>query len=181
MVLCCMMAVSSLFCISASAATVTSTEVDNDTGISGCSNSDPTGVFWLYYDSGCKYGEARITNATNYSGQYKWNFPSIGFGGESNSATYRLTTRTYVYLNSSTFTDTGARYKIRISGYETSVGSLNQNTAPSGWSVITYNTMSPNANGAFWCNSISVLPSGHSNQVTGADSVYESITYTKIS
>lgn len=77
-----------------------------------------------------------------------------------------------VYLNNTRFTDPQARYYVvqRDGGYF--MGTINQNTAPSGWSYISY-TISKNYStlGGFSLYGISLSQLGIGSGYTGADAI----------
>ena len=59
----------------------------------------------------------------------------------------------------------------------TSVGSINQNTAPSGWSYITkYDVSSLSADGGFYSSFAYIKPSGNSGGI-GADAINVKFSY----
>lgn len=113
---------------SANAAVISCQDLDNDDGAINGPHNMYLGS-WTYLNSSGDYrGDAR--RAYNGSGAgYVWKFNSSSGG--------RLF---YVYLNDYSFNNKYAVYSVIDSGYNGQlVGALNQESAPSGWNLVSSN------------------------------------------
>ncbi|MBA4495197.1 hypothetical protein ACFO25_00525 [Paenactinomyces guangxiensis] len=93
---------------------------DRDPNMYSCTNS--LSGSWAYRSgqSGDQHGDDRLHSTTNVDNYYRWNFNRSGtFNG-------------YAYLNNWDFTNPAADYYVGNSGKR----SVNQNTAPAGWSYV---------------------------------------------
>lgn len=153
------------------AASVTKT-IDNDTNVSGYSNYNGNSAFSYITASYLYNGDARIASSSSSNNYYEWHYPSIF--AEKTSCTCKV----QAYLNHSNFTDTSASYYVGLAqtmAYR--VGSINQNTAPSGWTSISRNFSSVPEGNFFSSTYASVHASGASGKYTGADGLKVTITY----
>ncbi len=146
--------------------------IDNDTNVSGYSNSR-TG-FSEYMSSSSLYnGDARIQSSGSNS-YYYYNFPSVTVS--ANAPTIQVK----AYLNHSRFTDNQAKYYVcvNIDDVYVNIGTINQNTATSGWNPIQKSISSGHKrSGVYYIDSSFVQTSGNSGYSTGTDAVYVTPIY----
>lgn len=135
---------------------------DNDAQGYNCYNTSYGSWQHKLNQSGSWNGDHRIITANNDSGWYRWIY------------TEDLDSRTpsvYVWLANDDFTNTNARYYLGDTSPSTGrlIGSINQNTAISGWNyigggiTISYSNANLEVNQKDWNN--------NTNTVTGADYV----------
>ena len=151
-------------------ATSTSRLIDNDPIVSGYSGSYHN----MTYNSGLSgsyNGDMRISS-TGTDSFYRWRYPVI----EVNSIHCVVTL--YVYLNDVNFTDPYTRYDMMTypiedegAGYYDTLGYINQNTAPAGWSHINSAINAYSGQSSIFSSAITVLHSNNSGYQMGADAV----------
>ena len=142
-------------------ATSTSRLIDNDPIVSGYSGSYHN----MTYNSGLSgsyNGDMRISS-TGTDSFYRWRYPVI----EVNSIHCVVTL--YVYLNDVNFTDPYSRYDMMTypiedegAGYYDTLGYINQNTAPAGWSHINSAINAYSGQSSIFSSAIDVLHSNNS-------------------
>jgi hypothetical protein len=146
--------------------------IDNDSIDLGYSNINNG---FTYITSSSLYnGDARYSVASATNNSYYWTYPGISAG---NAQYFDIEVK--MYLAHSSFTDTAPEYYVQISqsGY-CYVGSVNQNTAPNGWSTIDNEDVSTlYADGGILCQKAYVEPSGLYNKGTGADALQVKVSY----
>lgn len=149
--------------------------VDDDDA-QGNSNSS-LGSWSRVYSSNLKYGEGLITTCTTYGNNgaskfYKWIFAYPVYGQGDMGITLS------VWLYHSQFNDPSAKYYVWThSSMGQLVGSVNQNTAPAGWTDFPYKTIKCyDAGGVNVCQGIELIPSTRGSSYTcGADWVEATI------
>ena len=109
---------------------------------------------------------------------YKWGFPQTYSRSRVN-----LYVSVEVYLNNINFTDKYAKYEIERGTYlyATSLGTINQNTAPSGWykfdtKTVTPITYSSNVIDSRASSIVLTTSKSSSSYTAGADAIKYSIT-----
>lgn len=143
--------------------------VDDDDA-QGHSNSS-IGTWTRVYSDNLKYGEGLITTCTSNK-EYRWIFRSPVAGQGDMGITLS------VWLYHSSFNDPAARYYVyRHSHVSRLIGTVNQNTAPAGWTDFPYVTINAmDAGGANMIQSIILIPSTRGSSYTcGADWVEATI------
>jgi hypothetical protein len=147
--------------IHAEASSSFSRTIDNDSIASGYGNFNRG---FSYIKSSSLYnGDARISGSSVTSPRYEWDYPTITASGSSCKCTIQA------YLNYASFTDTSARYTVEYaSGYSTTVGYINQDKAPGGWSSIS-KTISPLSGLSYFSSSTAAVYNSSSSKQTGAD------------
>lgn len=141
--------------------------IDNDSIASGYGNINNG---FSYITSSSLYnGDARIADS-NSSYSYYWTYPAISFSAPSCNIVVQA------YLNHASFTDIAAMYTVAVcqnAGYN--IATINQNVAPSGWSLIRKNNLTSLDMAYYFSSSYAhVVPSGRGGQ-TGADGIIVAI------
>ena len=171
---CCSILIYSITAIQVSAITSTPRFIDNDTNVSGYSNSR-YGFSEYMSSSSLYYSDARIQNSNNSSYSYHYHFPTVSTTKDNISVEIKA------YLNHSRFTDPRAEYyaSVNIDDVYYKIGTINQNSANAGWNYVNTRSFSKNykIQGAFVVNEAYVCPSGSSGYETGADAVYVTPSY----
>lgn len=157
-----------------------SREIDNNTSVPGYSNTDIQSVYLYKTGSNLFNGNANYTStqisiiADGYD--YYWNYPQLG-----SSVPQYFDITVGAYLNDAAFTDQGAMYFVHNWGdCYLYMSTINQNSAPSGWSYITVNniesSMTPNHRGfsSYHCY---VRRTKNNPKTTGADAVRVTFKY----
>lgn len=164
-------------CFSANAATLDA-YVDNDTNVAGYSNNSHTythysGEWGTYLYTG-NNGDSRLRQSTEKASyEWVWNGSIETQGGIHWTA--------QVYLADSRFTDPAALYEIykdTIEYIPFASFTINQNTAPNGYSTFSSYRGSPSVTGGFlhpWY--ACVTNSGRSGVGTGADTFHFRCNY----
>lgn len=129
-----------IYALNSGALPVTNKIVDNDP-LSGEGSMSRNGFDTYISASGLWNGDARkqkCSSSNNYT--YTWGFPQTYSRSRVN-----LYITVEVYLNNVGFTDEYAQYDVErgTSLYCTSLGTVNQNTAPSGWYTFGTKTINP--------------------------------------
>lgn len=164
----------SIKCKSVTAATYTRL-IDNDpiaTGYSGQYDhmSYYNGLVSSYNN------DMRLSNST--TAYYSWRYPIISTGVSN------CTVSLNVYLNNSNFTDTYARYTVMTypiegegAGYFQTIGYINQDIAPAGWSTISKNISTQSGYNSISSSSVCVQKSTVSGRQMGADAIQVTVSY----
>ncbi len=168
-------AILTIFAVPASAATGTYVGVDDDDA-QGNSNKS-YGSWTRVYSSNLKYGEGLITTCTTYGSNnarksYQWIFAHPVYGQKEMGITLS------VWLYHSQFNDPAAHYSAWMHSYTSQgIGTINQNTAPAGWTDFKLTTLGGyDASGANVCQGITLTPSTRGSSYTcGADWVEATI------
>lgn len=164
----------SIKCKSVTAASYTRL-IDNDpiaTGYSGqyANMSYYNGLVSSYNN------DMRLSNST--SAYYMWRYPMIST--DVSNCTVSLN----IYLDNYNFTDTYAHYTIMTypiegegAGYFQTIGYINQEIAPSGWSTISKNVSTQPGYNSIASSSVCVEKSTASGRQMGADAIQVTISY----
>ena len=151
--------------------------VDNDTNVSGYSNNSSMSTHcdnWGTYLYSGNNGDSRYRQSTTKA-CYEWVW------GKSIYTSSSITWKAKVYLNNYSFTDSNAHYTIMKDSMDLISFChfyINQNTAPSGYSVFSGTNYSPTISGGVfrpWYGY--VQNSGLSGVGTGADTFYYEFSY----
>ncbi len=152
--------------------------IDNDPVAIGFSGSFSPNMIYYSGMTGSYYDDIRMSSSSMNGTYYEWSYPSVDFGNTSGSLSL------VVYLNNINFTDPYARYYVEnsfgagdYSGTYLTVGYLNQNTAPSGWSP-TINCNMYSSNGENIISSRIYVSQSFSNyNCLGADAIHPYFYY----
>lgn len=161
---------SAVQCLNSFAVTYQQRFIDNDTIADGYSNSGAISYYSYITGDNLYNRDARLTYSNSSSNNYSWCF------GTHNIRDWVSTERKVklkVYLNDARFTDPHASYCVEHGSFGNSafIGELNQNTAPSGWSVLNQTIRSEGAAGGFLLQAVHLNPYGYSQYGTGADAI----------
>lgn len=160
----------SMLTLSVSAATGTYVGIDDDDA-QGHSN-DSSGTWTRVYSNNLRYGEGLITTCNSSSKFYEWIFRSPVYGEGYMDITLS------VWLYHPQFNDPAASYSVFTHSYTAfSIGTVNQDTAPAGWTDFPRKSIrAMDAGGANVCQSFIMDPSTRGASYTcGADWVEATI------
>lgn len=139
-------------------------------------NSNSSGGTWSkVYSDNLRYGEALYTSCTTYGNGatkfYRWIFANPVRGSGDMGITLS------VWLYHSSFTDPAATYYAYTHSYSLQkIGTVNQNTAPAGWTDFDYKTIRClDAGGANVIQAIEMRTSQNAGRSCGADWVEATI------
>ena len=160
-------------------ATVQEYTIDNDPVASGFFGSCSSNMIYYSGMSGSYSGDMRIAWGSTGGAFYKWHYPSVCFNSTYGTISLKI------YLDNVNFTEPAAYYAVEKTygggddgGSYAPVGTLNQNTAPSGWCTAIISNIYSYSGENIISSRISVTNSNN-NANLGADAINPTFTFWK--
>lgn len=153
-----------LFSVATISASAASTYIGIDDDDAQGYGNDSFGTWTRVYNSNLKYGEGLYTQCNDSRKFYEWIYNPIG---GKNDMYVTLS----VWLYDSTFNDPAASYYVEAGYVYNTIGTVNQNTAPAGWTDFPQKVLKcRDAGGNNISHSVRMYPSTRGSKYTcGAD------------